>query len=69
MLQAPDVDVLGGQKILARTRYAVYNNMFGTERYYQYIQIKNISAVEFGPSSTKAGKYVYVGSPAFDATV
>ncbi len=61
MLEGPDPDALGGKRILARSRYAVYNSLFGTERYYQYIQINNLEAVEYGDVVGKrAAKFVSI---------
>lgn len=48
MMEGPDPDALGGRRILARSRYAVVDSLFGAELYYQYIQIENLSGAEYG---------------------
>ena len=63
MMEGPDPDALGGRRILCRSRYAVVESLFGSELYYQYIQIENLSGAEYGSfnDETKAAaKYVSI---------
>ena len=63
MMEGPDPDALGGRRILCRSRYAVVESLFGSELYYQYIQIENLSGAEYGSfnGETKAAaKYVSI---------
>ena len=55
ILSGPDVDKFGA-RLMSRSRYAIVSTLFGTELYYQLINLKNINVGEAIVSGTQGAK-------------